>query len=76
MPLDDLLDGTVRETFASVARTPDLLPVLKENDVVDAGAYGLAILAEGMLTAYHGHPIDVGEIRTGGEPEMTDEPRR
>jgi DAK2 domain fusion protein YloV len=74
MPLDELLDGTVRETFASVTRTTDLLPVLKENDVVDAGAYGLAILAEGMLAAYHGHPIDVGEIRTGGEPEMAEFP--
>jgi DAK2 domain fusion protein YloV len=71
MPLDELLDGLVRELFESTARTTDLLPVLKENDVVDAGAYGLAILAEGIHQAYSGHSVETITFTTGGEPDMT-----
>ena len=40
------------ESYASVQRTPDLLPVLKENGVVDAGGYGLAI----FFDAFTGGP--------------------
>lgn len=42
------------EAVASVRRTPDLLPVLKENGVVDAGGFGLAILLEGFTAALSG----------------------
>ncbi|MDR2714223.1 MAG: DAK2 domain-containing protein [Coriobacteriales bacterium] len=42
------------EAFASVRRTPDLLPVLKENGVVDAGGFGLAILIKGFVDALTG----------------------
>ena len=47
--LDEALDEIVREAYASVQRTPDLLPVLKENNVVDAGGFGLAILIDGFV---------------------------
>ena len=36
---EDALDAIVVEAYQSVARTPDLLPVLKENGVVDSGAF-------------------------------------
>ena len=42
MTVDDMLDQIVVEAYESVARTPDLLPVLKENGVVDSGAFGFA----------------------------------
>jgi len=58
--LDELLHRVVKASFDSVRHTPELLPVLKENGVVDAGGYGLAILAEGLLAAYEGH--EVGDI--------------
>jgi len=57
MDLDQLLRHVVDSAFESVRRTPELLPVLKENGVVDAGGYGLAILAEGLLAAYEGHEV-------------------
>ena len=41
---------------ASVLRTPDLMPLLKENGVVDSGAQGLAIILEGMAHYVDGDP--------------------
>jgi DAK2 domain fusion protein YloV len=38
----------------AVARTPELLPVLKEAGVVDSGAEGLFVLLEGMLHGFRG----------------------
>ena len=47
----DALDAIVVEAYQSVARTPDLLPVLKENGVVDSGAFGFAIFLESFAAA-------------------------
>ena len=44
----------VEEAYASVQRTPDLLPVLKENGVVDAGGFGLAIFFDAFVSALLG----------------------
>lgn len=42
---------------ASLARTPDLLPVLKKAGVVDAGAKGFVSLIEGVVSLIDGDPI-------------------
>ncbi len=49
--ISDALPAIVKEAYASVQRTPDLLPVLKENNVVDSGAFGLAIMIDGFTSA-------------------------
>ncbi len=54
LPVEEALEEIVREAYASVQRTPDLLPVLKENNVVDAGGFGLAILFDGFVAALLG----------------------
>lgn len=54
LPLDGALESIVTEAYASVHRTPELLPVLKENNVVDAGGFGLAILFDGFVSALMG----------------------
>ncbi|MBR5260448.1 MAG: DAK2 domain-containing protein [Eggerthellaceae bacterium] len=59
---EDALDAIVKEAYASVQRTPEFLPVLKENGVVDAGGYGLAILFDAFTSAL-----------TGKEGTMVDE---
>ena len=59
---DDMLDQLVIEAYESVARTPDLLPVLKENGVVDSGAFGLATFIEGFVNALHGHAGEVSDF--------------
>ncbi|MCL2806618.1 MAG: DAK2 domain-containing protein [Coriobacteriia bacterium] len=51
------LQAVATEALASVRRTPDLLPVLKENNVVDAGGYGLAILLEVFSASLSGEEM-------------------
>ena len=51
MPVQAALEALVVEAYESVARTPDLLPVLKENGVVDSGAYGFATFLEAFINA-------------------------
>jgi hypothetical protein len=51
---NDALEAIVAEAYASVQRTPDLLPVLKEHGVVDAGGFGLAILFDSFTAALLG----------------------
>ncbi len=60
----EMLDALVIEAYESVARTPDLLPVLKENGVVDSGAYGLATLIEAFVNAYQGRAGEVSDFKT------------
>ena len=52
--LEEYLQNIVNAAYASVQRTPDLLPVLKENGVVDAGGYGLAIFFDSFVSALTG----------------------
>ena len=44
-----VMEAAVNEAKESVARTPNLLPVLMEAGVVDAGGQGLYILLDGAL---------------------------
>ena len=44
---------------AAVERTPELLPVLKEAGVVDAGGLGLAIVLEGLRRSLSGESLEV-----------------
>jgi len=75
--LAGVVEAVVAEAFESVRRTPDLLPVLKEAGVVDAGGYGLAILAEGLAAALGRHEIRTFDVtvREGGTgPLVTEGP--
>ena len=51
---EEALELIVDEAYASVQRTPELLEVLKENNVVDAGGFGLAILIDAFVSALTG----------------------
>lgn len=53
-----VLDETVQASRLSLARTPDLLPVLKKAGVVDAGGQGLVIILEGALKYLRGEKIE------------------
>jgi DAK2 domain fusion protein YloV len=55
----DILKRIVAAADASVQRTPELLAVLKEAGVVDAGGKGLFIILEGMLRYIKGQALDV-----------------
>ncbi len=62
LTIEDALEKVAAEAFDSVRRTPELLAVLKDNGVVDAGGYGLALLAEGFVAAALGHKIVVADV--------------
>lgn len=52
-----IMDETVKEARASLNRTPDLLPVLKEVGVVDSGGQGLVFVYEGFLAELKGEEL-------------------
>lgn len=63
LPLEETLESLVVEAYESVARTPEFLPVLKENGVVDAGGFGLAIFLEAFVQAALGKKVvDVADF--------------
>ena len=73
LPLPDALDAIVAEAYASVQRTPDLLPVLKEHGVVDAGGFGLAIIFDAFTAALLGRSgtmVDEMSFARGAHPKV------
>lgn len=54
----EVLADIVEAAIASVERTPDLLPILKQAGVVDSGGKGLLCIFEGMWRFINGEPID------------------
>ena len=66
-----VLEAAVDEAYESVKRTPDLLPVLKEAGVVDAGGYGLAILMEGFASAMRGTGVRSFDVTASTAVPMT-----
>jgi DAK2 domain fusion protein YloV len=53
-----VFDAAVHAARDTVANTPELLPVLKEAGVVDAGAQGLYVLLDGALSSLDGRGKD------------------
>lgn len=53
-----ILQRAVQAADASVLRTPEYLPVLREAGVVDSGGKGLFFILEGMLRHLQGLPLD------------------
>jgi len=54
----EIFEHVIPAADASVQRTPDLLPVLKQAGVVDSGGKGLFFVLEGMLRYMQGLPLD------------------
>src|SRR4029077_16263014 len=52
--LAELIENALAAGEESVRRGPELLPVLREAGVVDAGGYGLTILLAGIVGALRG----------------------
>ncbi len=53
----DLLREVVRAGRVSLANTPELLPILKQAGVVDAGALGYLYLLDGLLAYFEGREL-------------------
>ncbi|MFJ7730479.1 DAK2 domain-containing protein [Lysinibacillus sp. NPDC097231] len=52
-----VMEAFTAEAQASLERTPELLPVLKEVGVVDSGGQGLLFVYEGFLASLKGEPL-------------------
>jgi DAK2 domain fusion protein YloV len=50
----EVLENALRSGELSVARGPELLPILREAGVVDAGGYGLTVMIAGVIAALRG----------------------
>ncbi len=55
--LVDVLDAAVRSARDALAHTPELLPVLKEAGVVDAGGAGFVLFLDALLHVVDGRPV-------------------
>jgi DAK2 domain fusion protein YloV len=55
--IEEYMEEIVKEARSSLDRTPDLLPVLKEANVVDSGGSGLVTVLEGFHAYLCGAPV-------------------
>ncbi|HEX2696919.1 MAG TPA: DAK2 domain-containing protein, partial [Anaerolineales bacterium] len=53
-----VLEIAVKAADEAVQKTPEMLPVLKQANVVDSGGKGLFFVLEGMLRHIYGQPLD------------------
>lgn len=60
----DFLNALIEVGDEALAKTPELLPVLKKAGVVDSGGVGLMTIMRGFLMAITGEEIDADSIPT------------
>ena len=65
----DLIEALLARAHDALARTPDLLPVLRKAGVVDAGAKGFVHLMEGIVQYVQGAPFIPLAAPPAFEPE-------
>ena len=68
-----LMEEIVKEAKASLKRTPDLLPVLKEVGVVDSGGQGLLFVYEGFLAELKGEEFTGAAAEVVADLEFSDD---
>lgn len=65
--LERIFERLVQRAKSAVARTPSLLPVLRQAGVVDSGGQGLFVILEGMLRYMKGLSVEELERAVTGE---------
>ena len=63
------LDAVIKKGEEALAKTPELLPVLKKAGVVDSGGMGLLCVYRGFLSVLNGEEVDESAVY---EPETSD----
>ncbi|QYJ14604.1 hypothetical protein Rxycam_00406 [Rubrobacter xylanophilus DSM 9941] len=63
--LPTVIRAAAREAHASVRRTPQLLGVLREAGVVDAGGLGVAVILDGLYACVSGKRVEDEEPAAG-----------
>ncbi len=72
--MEELLDTSLKYAEEVLAKTPEMLPVLKEAGVVDSGGQGLIQVLKGAFDAYLGKEVDytIEKPESSGEPAQAD----
>ncbi|MEY4229193.1 MAG: hypothetical protein RLZZ362_42, partial [Actinomycetota bacterium] len=67
-----VLHGAQVSGREALDRTPDLLPVLKDAGVVDAGGAGFMLFLDAALHVVDGQPLPLPDLDAGPSPEQLD----
>ncbi|HFX5449404.1 TPA: DAK2 domain-containing protein [Streptococcus pyogenes] len=59
----EVMQAALEGAKGALAKTPDLLPVLKEVGVVDSGGQGLVFIYEGFLSALNGDYVTSADFK-------------
>jgi len=70
--LSQVMEEVLKEARASLKRTPDLLPILKQVGVVDSGGQGLVYVYEGMLRVLKGEEMSDTPSESASQYEMSE----
>jgi DAK2 domain fusion protein YloV len=68
--LPAVIRAAAQEAHASVKRTPELLSVLRDAGVVDAGGLGIAVILDGLYACVTGQKIEVEEDSEESVPDL------
>ena len=68
--LPAVVRAAAQEAHASVKRTPELLSVLRDAGVVDAGGLGIAVILDGLYACVSGQKIEVQEETEDSAPDL------
>src|SRR5687768_2823569 len=60
--LAEVLERALEAAEESVERGPELLPILREHGVVDAGGYGVTLLIAGVIAGLRGTHDEIPEV--------------
>lgn len=67
--LTQFIDEIIAEAEVVLAKTPDMLPVLKQAGVVDSGGQGLVEFMKGAREGFNNPDADINEIMAQASPE-------
>lgn len=66
-----VLEHIIASSQEALDKTPDMLPALKQSNVVDAGGKGLLTILEGYLAALTGQEIEIQKVQPTVAPQST-----
>lgn len=67
----EFLEKVLARAKESLDNTPNILPVLKQAGVVDAGGMGIVVILEGALSALKGNPVELSKEANAPQQKTT-----
>ena len=67
--VEDFMPYVLSVAEDTLAKTPEMLPVLKQAGLVDAGGRGLVVIFEGMVRYLQGNPVALADAGAAKEEE-------